>query len=56
MLALKSNLSDAGRRFFMTEFLSFSPKTGDCDFDRINRLQSRMNSRLPSICLSGRKS
>ena len=34
----------------MTEFLSFSPKTGDCDFDRIDRLQSRMNSRSPSLC------
>lgn len=30
--------------------LSFVPKNSDCDFDRIERLQERMNQRTPTIC------
>ncbi|MCL2129249.1 MAG: formate C-acetyltransferase/glycerol dehydratase family glycyl radical enzyme [Treponema sp.] len=34
----------------MTEYLSFKPKNQDCDFQRIAELQSRMNTRVPTIC------
>ena len=34
----------------MTELLSFKPVNDDCDFDRIHKLQSRMNARTATIC------
>ena len=34
----------------MTELLRFQPQNDACDFDRIARLQSRMNARVPTIC------
>jgi len=34
----------------MTEFLRFQPANDDCDFDRIEKLQERMNARIPTIC------
>jgi len=34
----------------MTELLRFQPVSDDCDFDRVARLQSRMNARIPTIC------
>lgn len=34
----------------MIDFLSFKPETNDCDFRRIDRLQNRMNHRIPTIC------
>lgn len=34
----------------MIEFLSFVPQNEECDFERIDRLQSRMNNRVPTIC------
>jgi len=34
----------------MTELLRFTPTNEDCDFDRVTRLQSRMNARVPTIC------
>lgn len=34
----------------MTDFLSFKPTNQDCDFERIERLQAKMNSRIPTIC------
>lgn len=34
----------------MTDFLSCKPETNDCDFERIDRLQDRMNHRVPTIC------
>jgi len=34
----------------MAELLSFEPLNNDCDFDRIGKLQARMNSRIPTIC------
>jgi len=34
----------------MGEFLSFVPQNDDCDFERIERFQKRMNARIPVIC------
>ncbi len=34
----------------MVEFLSFVPQNEECDFQRIDRLQNRMNNRIPTIC------
>ncbi len=34
----------------MKDFLSFKPQNQDCDFERIDRLQNRMNHRVPTIC------
>ena len=34
----------------MIDFLSFNDITDDCDFERIDRLQSEMNKRAASIC------
>jgi len=34
----------------MTDFLSFKPLNNDCDFTRIDRAQSKMNARIPTIC------
>lgn len=34
----------------MVEFLSFQPQNQDCDFERIERLQDRMNRRTATIC------
>ena len=34
----------------MLGFLSFSPTNDDCDFNRIEKLQARMNARVPTIC------
>lgn len=34
----------------MVEFLSFVPQNEECDFQRIDRLQNRMNNRVPTIC------
>jgi len=34
----------------MKEPLSFSPENNDCSFERINRLQTRINNRIASIC------
>jgi len=34
----------------MDTLLSFIPSNNDCDFERINRLQERINSRIPTIC------
>ncbi len=34
----------------MESFLSFQPKNDDCDFERIDRLQHRMEHRTPTIC------
>ena len=34
----------------MESFLSFKPQNDDCDFERIDRLQHRMEHRTPTIC------
>jgi len=34
----------------MIEMLRFKPANNDCDFERIVKLQSRMNARIPVIC------
>ena len=34
----------------MIDFLSFNPSNSDCDFARIEKLQERMNARIPTIC------
>jgi len=34
----------------MTECLRFKPANSDCDFTRIEKLQERMNARVPTIC------
>ena len=34
----------------MTDFLSFKPQNNDCDFERIEHLQEKMNHRIPVIC------
>ena len=34
----------------MVELLSFKPENDECDFDRINRLQTGMNARVATIC------
>ena len=34
----------------MTDLLRFKPTNDDCDFERITRLQSNMNARVPTIC------
>ena len=34
----------------MDDMLGFTPQNDDCDFDRIGRLQARMNARTPTIC------
>lgn len=34
----------------MTELLRFKPTNNDCDFERIEKLQAKMNARTPTIC------
>ena len=34
----------------MQKLLSYVPCTGDCDFERIERIQASMNARVPYIC------
>ena len=34
----------------MVDFLSFKPQNNDCDFERIEVLQEKMNNRIPTIC------
>ena len=34
----------------MLDFLSFTPENSDCDFERVEKLRKRMNSRIPTIC------
>jgi pyruvate formate-lyase/glycerol dehydratase family glycyl radical enzyme len=34
----------------MIDFLSFEPSNNDCDFERIDRAQRKMNARIPTIC------
>ena len=34
----------------MHQLLSFKPANNDCDFERIDKIQARMNARIPSIC------
>jgi len=34
----------------MTGLLRFKPSNDDCDFERIGKLQKRMNARIPTIC------
>jgi len=38
------------RGIMIDELLSFVPQNDDCDFERIQRFQQRMNARKPSIC------